>query len=122
MNKKLFLICGSAFMLFAVGSVALAAISAEGPQNILNSPVTNFSQPTTILLSIISWLYTIFFVLAVLFLLLAAYHFILGGQSEDHVKTAKAQIKYAIIAIVVALVASGISIAIKWFLDTGGLV
>jgi len=122
MKTKYTILCGLLFLFFVAGVHVYAEISPEGPTNFLGSPVETFSQPMTILLSAIAWIYTIFFIVAVLFLLIAAYHFILGGQSEDHVKKAKAQIKYAIIAIVVALVASGISVAIEWFLGTGGLV
>jgi len=55
----------------------------------------------------------------VFFILLAAYNFVWGGSDEKRLVTAKSQLKYAVIAIVVALMASGISIIIDNFLLEG---
>jgi hypothetical protein len=56
----------------------------------------------------------------VLFILFAAYNFVQGGANPEKVKVAKTQLKYAVIAIVVALVASGASWIIAQFLASGG--
>lgn len=68
---------------------------------------------------IVQWFYTILFIVAVLIFLLAAYNFILGGSNEDRVKTAKNQLKYGVIAIIVALLSMGVAYAIDTFLRTG---
>ncbi|MFA6494815.1 MAG: hypothetical protein WC246_00390 [Candidatus Paceibacterota bacterium] len=68
---------------------------------------------------IIRWTYTIFFVAAVFFILLAAYYFIVGGSSEAYVEKAKNQLKYAVIAIVVALLAQGSIYVLTLFLTNG---
>lgn len=84
------------------------------------SPITGVSQIWYLLLNVVKWIYTGFFVVAVLFILLSAYNFIQGGANPEKVKEAKSQLKYAVIAIVVALVASGISWIIAQFLSSGG--
>ena len=72
-----------------------------------------------ILVSIVQWIYTIFFIVAVLFFLLAAYNFMLGGVDEKKIATAKNQLRYGVIAIVVALLSAGVAYAIDTFLRTG---
>jgi hypothetical protein len=84
----------------------------------LDTPVTGYSDVENIIVNIIKWLYTIFFLVAVFFILLAAYNFIAGARDENRLKKAKDQLKYAVIAIVIALVASGVSIIIKSFLSS----
>ncbi len=83
------------------------------------SPVSNPSDFGAILEKIVAWIYTAFFIVAVLFFLLAAYNFMLGGSNEEHVKTAKNQLKWGVVAIVVALLSVGVSYAIDTFLRTG---
>ena len=78
-----------------------------------------FTSLLTILVTIVQWIYTIFFIIAVLFFLLAAYNFILGGSDEKKIATAKNQLKYGVIAIVVALLSVGAAYAIDTFLRTG---
>jgi hypothetical protein len=87
----------------------------------MKSPVTNIETDLINgkLITAIKWTYTIFFIVAVFFFLLAAYNFLLGGSNEERVKTAKNQLTYGVIAIVVALIASGISLIIFTFLSTG---
>ncbi len=87
----------------------------------LASPVTGVTQAWDIVFNIVRWVYTIFFIVAVLFILLAAYNFVQGGANPEKVKAAKSQLRYAVIAIVVALVASGLSWIIAQFLGSGGL-
>ena len=68
---------------------------------------------------IVQWVYTILFIFAVFIFLVAAYNFILGGSNEDRIKTAKNQLKWGVVAIVVALLSVGVSYAIDTFLRTG---
>ncbi|HPW34502.1 MAG TPA: pilin [Candidatus Paceibacterota bacterium] len=98
------------------------AIEAEGPDSAMEKTFDSAipADPDTlvdILANIVKWLYTIFFIVAVLFILIAAYNFMQGGSNPKAVETAKSQLKYAVIAIVVALVASGVSLMIELFLS-----
>jgi hypothetical protein len=98
-------------------STVLAAFTqGEGPTNFLNSPVEQTNQVETILINVVKWTYTVFFIMATIFILVAAYNFLRGGTNPKAIETAKNQLKYAVIAIVIALVASGASLLIKNFL------
>ena len=89
----------------------------------MESPITSATDGNGSLLSLliigIQWLYTVFFILAVAMILLAAYNFVRGGNNEKLVETAKKQLKWAVVAIAIALVSAGITLIVKDFI-TGG--
>jgi len=89
-------------------------------QGDMQSPIQNVEDGKNIFITVVQWVYTIFFIVAVLFILIAAYNFIIGGADEDKIKLAKNQIKYAVIAIVIALIASSLSLVVKNFLESPG--
>lgn len=96
----------------------------NGPDDNIISPfkdqsvVTDYIQVQNIIQSIVSVVYTVFFAAAIFFILLAAYNFLIGGSDEKRIATAKNQLQYAVIAIVVALIAGGVSLIIKTFIKT----
>jgi hypothetical protein len=58
--------------------------------------------------SIGNWLYTILLVVAVIFILLAAFTFITAGGDSDKVNKARVQVMYALIGVAVAVLAKGL--------------
>jgi ATP/ADP translocase len=85
------------------------------------SPIKNVEEIKDIFINIVKWVYTIFYIVAVLFILIAAYNFLLGGSDESKIKTAKAQLKYAVIAIAIALISTGVAtIANNFLKDNSG--
>jgi multisubunit Na+/H+ antiporter MnhF subunit len=126
MSKKIisvfFLVaCVGVFLAPALSPRVAAADNLIGPlnQGDTASPVSSPSDFGVILEKIVTWVYEAFFIAAVLFFLLAAYNFMLGGSSEDRIKTAKNQLKWGVVAIVVALLSVGVAYAIDTFLRTG---
>lgn len=116
-NKFIIIFLGFVFLL----STTLAF--AQGYIDPLNkgemaSPVTQSSQLWDIFVTVVKWMYTIFFVVALMFILFSAYNFVSGGGSDDKIKLAKNQLKYAIIAIAVALVATGVSLVVQSFINS----
>ncbi|MFA6136188.1 MAG: hypothetical protein WC705_02420 [Candidatus Paceibacterota bacterium] len=125
---------------FFINSFVLAAVATPptreeiinpfGSDPKLRSPITGLNSVSAqpggswsakqVVFGIIRWIYTIFFIVAVLFILLSAYNFIQGGSNDAKVKIARAQLKYAVIAIVVAILGAGIPIIIDNFLRSGG--
>lgn len=103
-------------------SALLASVVLVGaaPPQIPSSPVTTVGGIVDVLDNIVRWVYIIFFILAVLFILLAAFTYLTAGGDEEKVKKAKSQIIYAVVAIVVALLAVGFQVIIRTFLETGG--
>lgn len=73
-----------------------------------------------ILNQIVGWVYRIFFVVAALFIIIAAFYYLTAQGNPEKVGEAKNMIIYAVVAIVVALIAVGIDVMIKTFLVTGG--
>ncbi len=114
------------FIAIVLGFVCLSGtVMAEGIIDPLNkgdmqSPIQSVEDGTNVFITIVQWVYTIFFIVAVLFILIAAYNFIVGGADEEKIKLAKKQIKYAVIAIVIALIASSLSLVVKNFLESSG--
>lgn len=109
------------FYLFLVSNsfAKLTPITPKGPENFLGSPVEDTSQIWLIVYRVVGYVYTLFFLVAVLFILLTAYNFTTSRGDEGKIKKAKEQLKWAIIAIVVALMSSGISVLINNFLLEG---
>lgn len=77
------------------------------------SPITSASSFLTILAKIVKWTYDVFFVVAVFFILIAAFYFLTAADNAERVKTARTMIMYAVIAIAVALIAVGASVIVK---------
>ena len=69
-----------------------------------------------VLRGVVRWVYIIFFIIAVMFILFAAFNYLTAGGDSEKVTTAKNQLIYAAIAIVVALLAVGFEVIIRNFL------
>ena len=69
------------------------------------------------------WFQAFFFVIAAIFVIIAAFTYLTSGGDEDKIKRAKTQLIYAVIAIIVALLAFGVDTIMKNFLGgTGNLI
>lgn len=66
--------------------------------------------------SVVGWVYTTFFVLAVLFVIFAAFDYLTGGDNPEKIKTAHKKLIYAAIAIGVALLAVLVQVIIGNFI------
>ncbi len=54
---------------------------------------------------VVGYVYTVFFIVAVLFIIFAAFNYLTGGDAPEKIKSAHSQLIYAAIAIAVALLA-----------------
>jgi hypothetical protein len=101
---------------FLLSNIALA-------QPVSRLPITPVG-PTTIggivdlLRQIVRWIYIIFFIVAVAFILFAAFTYLMAGSDEGKVEKARNMILYAAIAIVVALMSVGFEQIIRNFLQS----
>lgn len=92
------------------GAVATAlmpavALAQETPPTNL---VTTGEGLTELLETVRDWFFTIFLVLAVIFLIWAAFLYLTAAGSEDKIGKAKSALIYSIVAIAVALLAGGL--------------
>jgi len=66
---------------------------------------------------VVRWVYIIFFVIAVLMILFAAFTYLTAAGNEEKVKKARDSIIYAAVAVAVALLAVGFEQIIRTFLE-----
>lgn len=100
--KKLF------FLVFSFVSIIPAIVSAQdytGPSSV--------SDIKAIITQLVTWMYEAFYIIAVGFILWAAFNYLQGGTNPEKIKAAKSQLKYAVIAIAIALIASGVSVILN---------
>jgi len=103
-----------------IGASALASNVAFG--QIVNIPGTQPSNITTvgglfdIVKNVVGWIYILFFVIAVLFIIFAAFTYLTAGGDPSKTEQAKNQLIYAAVAIAVALLAVGFQQIISNFL------
>jgi hypothetical protein len=71
-----------------------------------------------IIRQVVRWIYIIFFIVAVLFILFAAFTYLTAGGEAEKVNTAKNQLIYAVVAIAVALLAVGFEAIVRNFLSS----
>ena len=111
-TKKL--IKGGIVLKLLLPSLALAQI----PTDILDTP----EKAVGILNTVAGWLFTILFALAVVMIIYAAFLYLTAAGSPDRINSAKSILIYAIVAIVIALVAGGIPTLIEGILtDSTGV-
>jgi uncharacterized membrane protein len=121
MSKKIFATIGLMALIAAAG---MASVYAIGPGEI-PGPIVNTVGPTSVtgwvdvLITLVRWVYTIIFIVAVLFILLAAFNFITSKGDAVKTATAKNQLLYAVIGIAVALLSYGIVTLVRTSLQSG---
>jgi len=102
---------------FAVLCVALIVAPAVGFA-VFDPPgepkTINAEYVQKIIEKITGWMQGIFFLIAVIFIIYAAFVYLTSAGNEEKIKKAKSIIIYAIVAIAVALLAT----AVKQFVDT----
>ena len=125
MKNKTSLIAFAISLVLVLG-VASGAL-AQAPGDIID-PIGTGSAGTEfttvgglvgVLITIVQWIYTILFIVAVLFILLAAYNFITSKGDAEKVGTAKKQLLYAVVGIAVGLLAYAIIELVRNSLSSG---
>ena len=118
MKKIIFITLVSFPWLSPFFAMAITAGTIPGPSDlgVPTSPITSSQQLLDVLPTIVKWVYTIFFVVAVLFILLAAFNYLTAAGNAEKVKSAHQQLMYAAIAIAIGLIAVSASVIIADFL------
>lgn len=112
------------------GMKALALASSLSPAMVFaqaapgpiqpTSPVTSLTGVTHLLCVAIGWIFTFLLILAIIFVLVAAFRYLTSGGNEEKTKEATKALRYAAIAIVVGLLAKGIPAIIGSFFTSAG--
>ena len=95
-------------LISAVAALPLVA----GAQTLPVTNITSLNNAVSFVCLIASWLFTFLIVLAVLFVVLAAYRYLTASGDPEKVKGASSTLIYAAVAIVVALLARSIPLIV----------
>jgi hypothetical protein len=122
----------TAAALFLVPSAALAQTGditqdCSGPipcyQNtLLGQGSDGLSGISAIIVTVANWMFILLLVLAVLWIIIAAYKYLFSGGAEEAVSSAHKMIIYAAIAIAVAMLSKGVVFIVRELVTSGGNV
>lgn len=100
-------------------AIAFAPLIASAQTFTTTRPpnLTSVTQVYNLTVRVLQYLQTFFWIIAAIFIVIAAYKYLTAGGAEDKVKSAKQMLIYAVIAIVVALVATAVVGATSSFLN-----
>lgn len=105
------------FSFLTMGHAAFALSAQDAAQQLAgDSQFTNPDKIFQVLTKIVQYTYTIFFIVAIIFILLAAFSFLTAKGDPEAVKNARAQILWASVAIAVALISVAAAQIIKSFI------
>lgn len=69
---------------------------------------------------IVDWLFTILLIIAVIWLILAAYYFVTAQGDPDRISKARNMVLYALIGVLVAFAARGLVLLVEKIVGGGG--
>jgi len=101
-----------------VGNITFAQNNMEQAAEKLaqDSPIKEPSDIFIILAKVVQYVYTIFFIVAVIFIIVAAFNFLAAGGNPEKIKSSRNQITWAMVAIAIALISVGAAQIIKAFI------
>lgn len=110
-----------AFIVVVLVVMPMASLIYAQPQTGITLPgantnITTVSGVVDLLRGVVRWVYVIFFIFAVLFIILAAFTYLTAGGDPEKTNKAKDQLIYAAVAIAVALLAVGFQSIVSNFL------
>lgn len=108
------------FLIAVAADIKPGTIPSAGQIGITQeSPVRDVSGLVGTVADIVSWTYTIFFAVAVIFILFAAFNYLTAQGQPEKIQTAHKMLIWAAVAIAVALLAVGAQAIVKSFLSGG---
>lgn len=124
MSKKNLLKAG---LLLILGVASFSFVSAQGlipgqppPPPVPVTGPTTIGEGVGVFVKIVQWIYTILFIVAVLFILIAAYKFITSKGDSTKTGEAKKMLIYAIVGIAVGLLSYTVVYFVQKSLQSGG--
>lgn len=97
--------------------LTLAQSNIGIPSGAVAAPVTSYEDVLGILDRVIVWFQSIIFIVAIIFILIAAFNFLTAGGDSSKVATAKTMIIWAAVGIAVALLAFAVQPILLQFLS-----
>lgn len=94
----------------------------QGLEKIPSPPVRDIGDLQRILETIGDWMFTILLVLATIFVIIAAYKYLIGSTNPEEIKKAHKMLIYTAVALIVAFLARAISFLVQQLLFGGTLI
>lgn len=101
-------------------AVAPVVALAEAPP-VPEPPIGDIGGALNVLCTIFAWLFAFFIVIAVIFVLLAAWKYLTAAGDADKVKSANQSLIYAAVAVGVALIAKGVPTIVSTLMGGQGI-
>ena len=124
-SVKKFGVSAVALVLPALALAQTAPPVGGGAQGTSNTPTTNINSLSSVLqlfCAVFGWFFYGLIILAVIFILVAAFRYLTAGGDPENVKKAGSVLLYAAVAIAVALLAKAIPVVIGTFLGSSGTI
>lgn len=103
-----------------IASLALPAlVMAQNPPPVPNTNITSLTSILNILCVVFGWAFWFLVVLAVIFVIVAAFRYLTAGGNPENVSKAGNTLLYAAVAIGVALLARAVPFVVGTFLGAG---
>lgn len=112
--KKLNALMLTSFWALPLISLAVVTSALPPPRG-----VETFGGFLKIFTLLISWMFTLLMVFAVIFIILAAFHYLTAGGDSEKIATAHKEIIWAVVAIAVGLLAQGVTFIVGELISTG---
>jgi len=81
----------------------------------------DFGSMITIITTIARWMFGLLVALSIVFILYAAFLYVIAQGNDERIGTAKKILIYAVVGLVVGVLAGGIGVAVQSFLGTANL-
>lgn len=114
--KKIMSIAGVSTTL--LGNVFPLIAAAQSQASLPPPPITTPGQAINIICTVAGWLFAILIVLAVIFVIIAAFRYLFTGASSEGVEKANKALIFAAVAIAIALLARAVPLIISGILGS----
>ncbi|MCH7604916.1 hypothetical protein IID24_02935 [Patescibacteria group bacterium] len=101
------------------GSVAMAQITPETPTQVIPPGPETGQELVSLLRIITNWIFVLFLIVAVIFIILAAFQFLTGGGDPAAIAQARTKLIYAGVGIAVAIASRGLVAVVTNIVGTG---
>jgi hypothetical protein len=105
--------------LLAIPVVAAAQVGGGSPFVAPIAPVTSLIAVGQTLCNITNWLFYFLIILAVVFIIIAAFKYLTAAGSDEKVTSASHMLLYAVIAIIVGIIAKAVPGLVGSIMGTG---
>jgi flagellar basal body-associated protein FliL len=99
-------------LLSLIGLPMLAGAQYAGVQT-APTPITRFEDILRILNTLINWIFTILLIVAVIFIIMAAFAYLGSAGDAEKVQSASNKLIYAAVAVGVGLIAKGVEFVVR---------